>query len=189
VRLRPSELAALFVIGAAGGLLGDAGHVQAGTTIYLDDSVPFVWESAIWFVLLVGLGTAALAEIRLHLGAPRPGFDLREGAGGIAAVIGIYALTALVYEEPELPVIVLISTLGVLVAVWLADGAPALVCGVLAAIVGPLVEIVAVEADLSRYHEAADGLFGVAPWLIALYVAFGVVAARLGELTVARRTR
>jgi hypothetical protein len=47
MRLRPSELAILFVVGAAGGLIGDAGHVQAGTTAYLNDAAPFVWESAL----------------------------------------------------------------------------------------------------------------------------------------------
>jgi hypothetical protein len=188
VRLRLSELAALFAIGAAGGLVGDAGHVQAGTTTYIDDSLPFVWESALWFPVLVGLGTASLGEIRLRLAPPRSGFDLRAGVGGIAAVIGIYALTAIVYEAPELPVIVLIATLAALVAAWLADGAPALICGLLAAAVGPVVEIVVTGADLSAYHESADGLFGVAPWLVPLYFAFGVVVARLAELAVARRS-
>lgn len=187
MRLRPLELAALFAIGAAGGLVGDAGHVQADTTTYLDDSVPFVWESALWFPVLVGLGTAALAEIRLWLAPPREGFDLRAGVGGIAAVIGIYALTAVVYEGPELPVIVLITALAALVCVWLADGPPALACGLIAALFGPVIEIVAIEAELARYHEAADGLFGVAPWLVPLYFAFGVVTARLGELVLARR--
>jgi hypothetical protein len=188
MRLALSELAVLFAIGAAGGLVGDAGHIQAGTTEYLDDSLPFVWESQLWFPLLVGLGTASLGEIRLWLGPPRPGFDLRAGAGGIAAVIGIYALTALIYEKPELPVTVLIATLAGLVAVWLADGRPALICGLLAAALGPVVEIIVVEAEWARYDDAADSLLGVAPWLVPLYFAFGVVAARLGELAVARRS-
>jgi hypothetical protein len=188
VLLRPGELLVVFAIGAAGGLVGDAGHVQAGTTEYLDDSLPFIWESALWFPLIVGLATASLAEIRLRLAPPRPGLDLRAGAGGIAAVIGIYALTAVLYEKPELPVTVLITTLAALVVVWLADGPPALVCGFVAAVAGPLVEIAVVGADLARYHEAADSLLGVAPWLVPLYFAFGVVAARLGELAVARRS-
>ena len=187
MRLRPAELAVLFAIGAAGGLVGDAGHVQAETTTYLDDSVPFVWESALWFPILIGLATATLAELRLWIGPPRPGLDMRAAAGGIAAVIGIYALTAVIYQGPELPVTVLIAMLAALVSVWLADGAPALICGALTAAGGPLVEIAVVEADLARYHEAADSLLGVAPWLVPLYFAFGVVTARLAELAVARR--
>src|SRR5688572_17295875 len=141
MRLQPVEIAALFAIGAAGGLVGDAGHVQAGTTTYIDDSLPFIWESALLFPLLVGLCNASLAEIRLRLAPTRPGFDLRAGAGGIAAVIGIYALTAAAYEGPELAVIVLIGCLAALVAACLADGPPALLCGILAAATGPVIEI------------------------------------------------
>lgn len=187
MRLTPRELAALLAIGAAGGLIGDAAHVQAGTTVYLDASVPFVWESALWFPVLVGLATAALAELRLWLGPTRPGFDPRVGAGAIAAVLAIYAVTALVYDAPEGPATTLVVMLAVLVAAWLAGGWPALTCGIAAAIVGPAVEIMIVELELARYHAAADSLFGVPPWLPALYFAFGVVVARLGELAVARR--
>jgi hypothetical protein len=38
-----------------------------------------------------------------------------------------------------------------------------------------------------RLTDSADSLLGVALWLPALYLAFGVVAARLAELIVARR--
>ncbi len=187
MRLRGTELLILFAIGAVGGLIGDAGHVQAGTTNYLDRSVPFVWESAIWFPLLVGLATASIGELRLWLGPPRPGFDLRIAAAGIAAVIGIYAVTALLQGSPEQPATVLIVTLAALVACWLADGPPALACGLAAASIGPLAEIVIIELELSEYGPGADSLFGVALWLPALYFAFGVVVARLAELLVARR--
>jgi hypothetical protein len=186
LRLRPTELLILFAIGAAGGLVGDAGHVQAGTTTYLDDS-PKVWESAIWFPILVGLATASLGELRLRLASARPGLDLRVGAGAIAAVLAIYAVTALVYDEPEVPATVLVLTLAVLVVCWLADGWAAIACGLAAAIVGPLAEIAIVELDLAEYAPSADSLFGVPLWLPALYLAFGVVAARLAELVVARR--
>ena len=186
MRLTPGELAVLFAIGAAGGLVGDAGHVQAGTTTYLDDS-PRIWESAIWFPILVGLATASLGELRLRLGPPRPGFDARVGVGAIASVLAIYAITALVYDEPEGPATTLVLMLAVLVVCWLANGWPALACGLAAAVVGPLAEIVIVKLDLAEYAESADSLFGVALWLPALYLAFGVVVARLTELLVARR--
>ena len=96
MRLTARELLTLFAIGAAGGLVGDAGHVQTGTTTYLDDSVPFIWESALWFPVLVGLATASTGELRLLARSPPPGFDPRTGAAAIAAVIAIYAVTALV---------------------------------------------------------------------------------------------
>jgi hypothetical protein len=187
MRLTASELAILFAVGAAGGLVGDAGHVQAGTTTYLDDSTPFVWESALWFPVLVGLATASLGELRLWLGPPRPGFDPRVGVAAIAAVLALYALTAVVYDEPEGPATILITGAAVLIAFWLDGGRPALVCGIAAAVVGPVAEILIVELDLAEYSPAADGLFGVALWLPALYFAFGFVTARLAELLVARR--
>jgi hypothetical protein len=187
MRLTAIELLILFAVGAAGGLVGDAGHVQAGTTTYLDHTTPFVWESALWFPLLVGLATASLGELRLRLGPARPGFDLRTGIGAIAAVLALYALTAVIYDEPEGPATTLIVMLAALVACWLGGGRPAIVCGLAAAIVGPVAEIVIVDLDLSEYSSSADTLFGVALWLPALYFAFGVVVARLAELLVARR--
>jgi hypothetical protein len=187
VRLTPTELCVLFALGAAGGLVGDATHIEAGTTRYLDDSLPFVWNSALWFPILVGLATASLGDLRLRLGPPRPGFDPRSGAGAIAAVLALYATTALVFDEPEAPATTLILMLAVLIVCWLADGWPAIVCGVVAAVIGPLAEILIVELELAEYAQPADSLFGVALWLPALYLAFGVVVARLAELLVARR--
>jgi hypothetical protein len=188
MRLQASELGILFAVGAAGGLIGDAGHVQAGTTTYLDDATPMVFESALWFPILVGLATASIGELRLRLGEPRPGFDASVGVGAIAAVLAIYAVTALVYDEPEGPSTILIVMLAILVACWLGGGPPALVCGVAAAVIGPVAEVLIVELELAEYAPSADTLAGVALWLPALYFAFGYVAARLAELLVALRT-
>jgi hypothetical protein len=188
LRLRPSELGILFLVGAAGGLIGDAGHVQSGTTVYLDDSSPFIWKSALWFPILVGLATASTGELRLWLGPPRPGFDARLGIAAIASVLAIYAITALIHDQAEEPGTVLIVVLAALVACWLGGGVPAIVCGIAAAVVGPIAEIIIVELDLAMYSPLADSLFGVALWLPALYFAFGVVVARLAELLVARRS-
>jgi hypothetical protein len=187
LRLSLGELAVLFLVGAAGGLIGDAGHVQSGTTVYLDDATPFIWRSALWFPVLVGLATASLGELRLRLGTTRPGFDIRIGIAAIAAVLAIYAVSALIHDQPEEPGTILIAMLAILVACWLADGRPAIICGLVAAVVGPATEIVIVDLDLARYAPTADSLFGVALWLPALYFAFGLVAARLAELLVARR--
>jgi hypothetical protein len=110
--------------------------------------------------------------------------------GGAAALIGdhahvvtgTYVVTALVHAAPAVPAIALICTLAVIT--WCALGdAPAVVCGVLAAVIGPVVEIALVEAGVFRYAESCDQLFGVGPWLVPLYFAFGVVAALLGELS------
>lgn len=187
VRLKPAELLVLFAVGAAGGLIGDAAHVQSQTTQYLDDSVPFIWESALWFPLLVGLATASAAELRLRLGSPRPGFDPRVACAAIAALLAIYAITALVSDQPAGPATTLVIMLAVLVAAWLGGGTPAFACATAAALLGPAAEVLIVELELARYSPTADGLFGVPTWLPALYFAFGYVAARLAELAVARR--
>ena len=56
-----------------------------------------------------------------------------------------------------------------------------------AAAVGPVVEIGIAAAGQFRYVPGSDGLFGVAPWLVPLYFAFGVVAALIGEIAATAR--
>lgn len=181
MRLRPTELLALFAIGAAGGLIGDQGHVVSGTTRYLDHGVPFIWKSAIWFPLLVGAATAGTAELRLRLAEPRPG-DVWEGIGAAASVIAIYAVTAVVRDAALGPATALVWSLAALVLWRFGDGRPALICAIAVAIIGTVVEIVMVGAGVFEYADPIDSLGGVPPWLPGLYFAFGVVAARLGEL-------
>jgi hypothetical protein len=181
VRLRLAQLLALFFVGAVGGLIGDAGHVSSGTTIYLQHGVPFVWKSAIWFPLMVGTATAATAELRLHLGEARPG-DALEALGAAGAVIGIYAVSALVRDQPLGPATALVWALALLVVSRWAGGLPGLACGVATAIGGCLVEIVMIAAGVFEYGGDIGPLAGIPPWLPALYLAFGVVAARLGEI-------
>ena len=119
----------LFVLGAVAALVGDHSHIVTGTTEYLSDAVPLVWSSPIWFPILVGAATVSVAELRLHLPAPRTSVTARHGLAGVAAVIGIYVITALMHTA-----------------------------------------------------EHSDAPFGVAPWLPALYFAFGVVTALLAEI-------
>jgi hypothetical protein len=76
--------------------------------------------------------------------------------------------------------------LAVLCTARFASGSAALVCAALAAVLGPVAEIVLVELDAARYGLSADGLFGVAVWLVPLYFAFGAVVSRLTELLVGR---
>jgi uncharacterized membrane protein len=175
------ERAFLFTLGAAASLTGDHSHVATGTTEYLTDAVPFIWSSPIWFPLLVGVATASLAELRLRLRAPRTSVTARQGLAGVAAVIGIYIITALEHAAPAVPVMVLIYALAAITWCVLGDG-PGAVCGELAADGGPIVEAVLAEAGVFRYADDSDALFGVAPWLPALYFAFGVVVAVLAEI-------
>lgn len=181
MKLRPPVVILLFALGAAAALVGDHAHVVTGTTEYFTHAVPFVWSSPLWFPALVGAANVSLAELRLHLPRPRTDVTSRRAVAGVAAVIGTYVVTALVHTAPVVPATALICALAALT--WCALGdAPAIVCGVLAAVVGPVVEIAQVEVGVFRYAETCDQLFGVGPWLAPLYFAFGVVAALLGEL-------
>ena len=182
MRLKPTELLILFAIGAAGALIGDAGAVSAQTTRYLDHSVPFIWESPIWFPALVGLGTVSVGMLRIRLGPTRPGFDPRLGIGAWSAVVAIYSITSLAGDDGTASV-ALVVTLGMITACFLAD-IPGLICGLAAVVVGPIAEIVIVELDLSEYTALNDSLFGVGLWLPGLYFAFGVAVARITELMV-----
>ena len=176
----------LFAIGAAGAMIGDAGNVSAQTTRYLDQSVPFVWKSPIWFPALVGAATVCVGLVRLGLGPARPGFDPRVGIGAGAAVIAIYSVTSLAGND-GIAAAALVTMLAVITACFIADG-PGLICGVAAAIVGPGVEIAIVNLDLSEYTHLNDSLYGVGLWLPGLYFAFGVAVARITELLAARES-
>ena len=188
VKLRIPEALVLFVLGGLAALIGDHSHVVTGTTVYYTDAVPFVWSSPFWFPLLVGAATVSLAELRLHLPATRMDVTARQGLAGVAAVVGMYVTTALLHGTPVVPATALICVAAVIVWCVLGDGAGAL-CGAVIAIVGPVVEIALVRIGVFAYDPGSDGLFGVGPFLVPLYFAFGVVVALLGELTVARRPR
>ncbi|MBB4855101.1 hypothetical protein HNP40_002493 [Mycobacteroides chelonae] len=186
IRIDFKAATALFVVGAIVAPVGDHAHVVTGTTRYLVDNVPFVWGSPVWFPVLVGLATVGLAELRLHLPAPRTTPTVRQGVAGIAAVIGTYVVTALGVGSQIAPLTALIAALAALVWTALGDWQGAL-CGVVIAVVGPAVEIALTKSAVFEYTASRDGLWGVAPWLPPLYFAFGVVAALLGELAYKRR--
>jgi hypothetical protein len=175
------ELVVLFALGAVASLIGDHSHVVTGTTEYFTDAVPFVWSSPIWFPVMVAIATVSTAELRLHLPAPRTSVTVRQGLAGIVAVIGIYVTTALVHSAPAVPGTVLIYVLAIITWCVLGDG-PGALCGVLAAVGGPIAEAVLVAVGVFAYNDDSDALFGVGPWLPALYFAFGVVVALLAEI-------
>jgi hypothetical protein len=181
VKLRISDMSVLFVLGAAASLVGDHSHVVTATTEYFTDAVPFIWSSPIWFPAMVGAATVSLAELRLHLPRPRTTVTAREGLVGVAAVVGTYVTTALVHSAPTVPALTLIVAVAAITWCALGDG-PSVICGVLAAVIGPVVEIVLVKSGVFAYNADCDGLFGVGPWLVPLYFAFGVVVAMLGEI-------
>jgi hypothetical protein len=182
VKLRWPVAAFLFALGAAASLVGDHSHIVTGTTEYLSDAVPFVWSSPVWFPILVAAATVSLAEVRLRLPNLRDHVTPRWGTAGVAAVVGIYVTTGLVHTAPPVPVNALVYSLAVLTWCALGDRWGAL-CGLTAAVVGPVVEAVVAATGLARYAAGSDALFGVPTWLPALYFAYGVVAALLAEIS------
>lgn len=186
MKLRIADVVVLFVLGGAAALIGDHSHVVTGTTVYYTDAVPFVWSSPFWFPLLVGSATVCLAELRLHLPSLRLGVSARQAVTGIAAVVGMYVMTALLHGSPVVPATALICVAAVITWCVLGDTAGA-VCGAVIAIAGPAVEIGLVALGVFAYNPGSDGLFGVGPFLVPLYFAFGVVVALLGELAAARQ--
>jgi hypothetical protein len=183
VKLRWPVALVLLALGAVASLVGDHSHVVTGTTEYLSSAVPFVWSSPVWFPMLVAVATVAIAELRLRLPALRSAVTARQGLAGVAAVLGVYVTTALVHTAPAVPANVLIYALAAITWCALGDRWGAL-CGALAAVIGPAVEAAVAAAGLARYAENSDALFGVAPWLPALYFAFGLVVALLAEIGV-----
>lgn len=192
-RLGGPGMAALFAIGAAGGLVGDMCHVRSGTTVYLEDPLPYVWESQLWFPLMVGGGTAALGWIAVRLGARGAGGEradpLREATAMIASVLALYALTALVRGEPAAVGIVISYAVAALICARFACDRADLVCAGLAVVFGIGTEIVLSAAGVFEYADDVEQIFGVAAWLPAIYLAYGVVAARLGVMLAAGRRR
>lgn len=171
---------AVALLGAVVALAGDACHVASGTTYYDVDGMPTVWHSAVWFPFAVGAAVLAAAWAGEHLHLPavrrRTRTDVPAGA---AAVLALYALTAVLRHQPMTVSVVLTAALAVLVWAWWDPSPGALLVAVTAAVLGPLGEIAVHQAGLASYAPDADGLGGVAPWLPCIYFAAGAVSSRL----------
>lgn len=173
--------ATILLLGAAVALAGDACHVASGTTHYKWD-VPAIWRSAFWFPVLVAGGVLALAITGRELAARFPATRARTRVDVLpaaAAVLALYALTAVVHDQPDTVSVVLTGAIAVVIwGVW--DPSPgAALGGAIAAVTGPLAEIAIVALGAAAYGPDSDQLAGVAPWLPCLYFAAGAVAFRL----------
>ena len=167
-------------LGLAVGLAGDACHVVSGTTEYAPSWVPTVWQSKLWFPVLVGgavlLAAWAGSRLRLPSARARGRTDVVAGA---AVVLALYALTAALRGEPETVSVILTGAIAVGVWAWWDPSPGTLAIAVAAAVAGPVAEIVLVEVGAASYAADSDGLGGVAPWLPCLYFAAGAVASGL----------
>lgn len=176
----PQTAAIILAIGAGIGLAGDATHVASETTEYRWDDVPSIWKSAVWFPLLVAIATlsAAWAGERFA-GEPVHRRGRLDAVTGAAAVLALYALTAVVSEQPDTVSVLLIGSLAVVIWSWWDPSPGSLAIAAAAAVIGPLAEIGVMETGAASYSESADSLGGVAPWLTGLYFAAGAVGSRL----------
>jgi hypothetical protein len=186
--LRPvtsrATAAVIVGLGMIISLAGDACHVASGTTRYKWDGVPTIWRSAIWFPVLVAGGVLALALLGHRLAARYP--PLRERTvldviPAAAAVLGLYALTAALHGQPTTVSVVLSGAVAVAIWGWWDPSPGAALGGAIAAVAGPLAEVVVAAIGAAEYTPGSDGLAGVAPWLPALYFAAGAVAFRLWD--------
>jgi hypothetical protein len=134
--------AVIAVLGAGIALAGDACHVASGTTHYDVDGMPTVWRSAIWFPVVVGGAVllAAWSADRMALPAARPRTRADVPAGA-AAVLALYALTAVLRHQPTTVSVVLTAALAALVWAWWDPSRGALLVGAVAAVLGPLAEM------------------------------------------------
>jgi hypothetical protein len=161
MKLSLPAMLVLFVLGAVAALVGDHGHVATGTTEYLTHSVPYIWSSPIWFPAMVGVATVSMAELRLHLPHPRTdracGHRLPRPHPPFGAGAVIDAGTS---RNPR------------------GITAPTSPCTRgMTRLESPGFSR---REDVNRATSCS--VFGVGPWLVPLYFAFGVVAALLGEL-------
>jgi hypothetical protein len=172
--------ATIAVLGFGISLAGDACHVASGTTHYEWDGVPAIWKSAIWFPFLVAGGVVLAAWLGNRQGLPAARERTRDDVvPGAAAVLALYALTAVLRGEPATVSVILTGALALLIWWWWDPSPGALLIGLGAAVAGPLVEIGVVAAGAAGYADDSDGLAGVAPWLPCLYLAAGAVASGL----------
>jgi len=187
MRLSAGSLLALFLIGSFCGLIGDHAAVASGTTRYLDvGGVPMIWGSPLFFPPMVGLGTVAIAELRLRIGPARTEGGWEDGLAAVAGVLAMYLLTAFLTDESTSAATAFMACLAAIVYARFGGGRAAVVCGVVAAVAGPAAEIAEERAGIYEYTANVNGLLGVGPWLVPLYFAFGVAVARLAELFAAR---
>ncbi|WP_157897187.1 hypothetical protein [Mycobacteroides salmoniphilum] len=173
------SLVALFVIGAVISPFGDYCHVITRTTVYASSPIPFILGVPVWFPLLVGMATVAIGVLRVRVLPGPDAVQLRAGVLAVAVLMAQYSISALLITSQSVPATILMLMLSVITWHLFGDAA-AVVCGLAAALVGTVAEIVMVHWRFFIYTD--DSLFGVAPWLPALYFSFGVVAALLGQM-------
>jgi hypothetical protein len=174
--------AAVFALGFAVSLVGDACHVSSGTTEYLWPSVPNIWLSGAWFPFLVGAAVFGAARSGLRAQLPFVRRTRQDLLLAVAAVLALYALTATLRGTPTEVAITLCGAIAVVIWRWWDPSLATLAVALGASVLGPLGEIGIMASGAARYATDSNSLFGVAPWLPCLYFAAGSVASGLWKV-------
>src|SRR4051795_2504439 len=146
---RPLATAAtVALLGFAVGLAGDACHVASGTTSYEWTALPLVWNSRAWFPVLIAGAVTAGAYLGCRAGLPSARRRTRVDAVlGAAAVLALYALTAALRHQPATVSVVLTGAIALGLWAWWDPSSGAFAAGAVAAVAGPVTEIVIVALD------------------------------------------
>ena len=178
----------VLACGATIAPLGDHFHVACGVTRYLTDFGP-IWfgNSPLWFVLLVAPFMAVLAVLQGGVTRSRgPAPDTLVFASPLW-VAALYLTTSFFpWREGLVLDVVMIVAAGL---TWLVLDRTrgGLVFGIGVAIVATGAEWSLVQLGVFEYLPGSDGLFGVAPWLLPLYLSASVCVGAVGRRMLAPR--
>jgi hypothetical protein len=181
-------VALLFLLGATVGSALDAIHTHSGTTVYTHI---VGWQMAWWTPPLFGLaglstGTAYPLMERVTK-RQVPDTSWARALGGFALFAALYFASGYLPASNVVKLVVLLAGAAVLFAT-VARAPLALGVAVIAAIVGPVVEIVLVSQNQFRHLQ--PDVAGIPIWLPALYasgsIAFGVVGKKIATALTAR---
>lgn len=186
---KPKAAFLLFLVGAILGPVGDSFHVVSGTTDYPPNLFQlYFWRLPWWVPLIFGAAGMAIGlshpQMDRWLAAPadRPGSRGIDGVIlGIAAFLGIYAMTAFVPLKSGGSLDMLIAVSAILVWVIFDRTWQGILLGIMTAFVGTLTEILLVRAGAFWYLPPKDALFGVGSWLPWLYFSASVAVGNFGR--------
>ncbi len=185
------KLAMLFLLGAFAASVGDALHVHTETTFYPPER--FVWyiKGIPFFVPLLFGVASAFFGIAYEVGKTILGrAHFREGTSITHVLIaglvyvGCHCLSGYIFSW-GLPLTHILLGVPVVLAWTLLDRTwgGALVC-IFVGVLGVGAESLLVHKGIFSFSDQADQLFGVATWLLWIYMAGGLAVGRFVELSV-----
>jgi hypothetical protein len=191
--LRPADLRCFLLVGLTGAILaplGDHFHVATGVTEYLVDFGPrWFGRSPLWFTLLVAPYMGALAVLQGRLTGPAAAASRTDAAPRPSAwawsapvlVLGLYLMSSFYPSREGGALEVLMFAAAAALYLVFDRSRRGLALALAAAVVASATELILINLGVFRYLPDSDELFGVAPWLIALYFAAAVAVGALGR--------